>query len=98
MYIKDKSKSQGKKKIKYDLLRKGLDDNLIEKEIAKIDSDEEEDIAYNLANKKYNILRKRENDNYKLSQKLYRFILSKGYSYDIASKVIKKLLKQDDFY
>ena len=29
---------------------------------------QEEDIAYNLANKKYNILRKRENDNYKLSQ------------------------------
>lgn len=98
MYIKDKSKSQGKNKIKYNLLKKGLNDTLIEQEISKINSEEEEETAYYLANKKYNILIKREKDNYKLSQKLYRFLVTRGYSYEIASKVIKKLLNQDDFY
>jgi len=98
MYIKDKSKSQGKNKIKYNLLKKGLNDTLIEQEISKINSEEEEETAYYLANKKYNILIKREKDNYKLSQKLYRFLVTRGYSYEIASKVIKKLLNQDNFY
>jgi len=98
MYINDKSKTQGKNKIKHDLLRKGLSNNIIEEIISKLDSAKEEEIAYNLANKKYNLLVKREKDKYKLSQKLYRFLVTKGYSYDIAVKVTKKLLNQDDFY
>jgi regulatory protein len=98
MYVKDKSKAQGKSKIKYNLLKRGIEDKLIEEEISKIDCEEEENIAYGLAAKKYYILEKRETDNYKLSQKLYRFLISKGYSYDLSSRVIKKLLKPEEFY
>lgn len=93
MYVRDKSKAQGKNKIKYSLIRKGLDEEIILEELSKIDEEEEENTAYEMALRKYNIIKKRESDNYKLSQKLYRFLISKGYGYDVASKVIKKITK-----
>lgn len=96
MYVKDKTRLQGKNKIKYDLIKKGINDTLIEEEISNINEDEEKDIAYNMALKKYNILLKRENDKYKLSQKLYRFLLSKGYNYDIVSQAVKRIIEADD--
>lgn len=96
MYVKDRSRLQGKKKIKYDLIKKGINDNLIEEEISNIDEDEEREVAYNMALKKYNVLAKRESDKYKLSQKLYRFLLSKGYDYDIVSYVVKRVTNTDD--
>lgn len=96
MYVKDRSRLQGKKKIKYDLIKKGINDNLIEEEISNIDEDEEREVAYSMALKKYNVLAKRESDKYKLSQKLYRFLLSKGYDYDIVSYVVKRVTNTDD--
>lgn len=96
MYVKDRSRLQGKKKIKYDLIKKGINDNLIEEEISNIDEDEEREVAYNMALKKYNVLSKRESDKYKLSQKIYRFLLSKGYDYDIVSYAVKRVTSTDD--
>ena len=96
MYVKDRSRLQGKKKIKYDLIKKWINDNLIEEEISNIDEDEEREVAYNMALKKYNVLSKRESDKYKLSQKLYRFLLSKGYDYDIVSYAVKRVTSTDD--
>lgn len=92
MYVKDKSKVQGKNKIKFELYRKGISEEIIQEELSSIDEEDEKEVAYNLALKKYNVISKRESDKYKLSQKLYRYILSKGYSYDIASYAIKKVL------
>lgn len=94
MYIKDKIKGQGKNKIKYDLMRKGIKDTEVYEAISNIDEDEELEIAKALALKKYNIIKKSESDKYKISQKLYRFLISKGYNYDLAQKAIKDL-KED---
>ena len=77
MYVKDKHKQVGKKKTKYDLAKKGISDKIIDEEIYNIDSEYEKNTAYNLAIKKYNTIAKREADRFKLSQKLYRFLLSK---------------------
>lgn len=95
MYVKDKLKQVVKKKIKYDLAKKGISDKIIDEEIYNIDSEYEKNTAYNLAIKKYNTIAKREADRFKLSQKLYRFLLSKGYSYDIVSSVVKEITKVD---
>lgn len=97
MYVKDKLKSQGKNKIKYNLKRKGIPDELINEELSKIDYDDSKDGAIILAQKKYNELQRRESDKYKLSQKLYRFLISKGYNYDLASDVMKEVVKKDEY-
>ncbi|SHF08286.1 recombination regulator RecX [Clostridium fallax] len=97
IFVKDKIKNQGRKKIKYSLLKKGVSEDLIEDKINNIDSNVEETSAYSLCLKKYNNLIKREEDKYKLYQKLYRFLASKGYSYSCISDTVKKVMNTDDF-
>ncbi len=96
LYIKDKIKNQGRNKIKYSLIKKGLSEDVIEKNLEEIDKDYEEEQALTLAIKKYEILRKREEDDYKLSQKLFRFLAAKGYDFQCCSEVIKKVVKRQD--
>ena len=84
------------KKIKYTLLQKGIDENIIEEELEKLDKDEIREVVHEMALKKYNILSKRESDEYKLSQKLYRFLMGKGYDYDLIKDVVKSIVKSGD--
>lgn len=97
MYVKDKMKNQGRNKIKYSLIRKGVSEELIEEKISSIDVEDEREIAYAMAMKKYNVLCKREQDQYKLSQKLFRFLIGKGYSFDCSNSVVKKIIKNNEF-
>jgi len=91
-YIKDKLNSVGSQKIKYTLLQKGIAKEIIEEELADLNKENEKNTAFNLAKKKLDIIRKKENDNYKISGKLYRYLISKGYGYDITSEVIKEVM------
>ncbi|WP_055071158.1 recombination regulator RecX [Clostridium massiliamazoniense] len=95
MYARDKSKIQGKNKIKYSLMKKGIDKDTIENTLESMDNSVEEETAYNLAIKKYRILSKKENDKYKLNQKLIRFLLGKGYDYGLIKSVIKKVTNEE---
>ena len=91
-YINDKLASRGRQKIKYDLIKKGVDRNLIDEKLSCIDSDDEKNTAFNLAKKKYNSIKKSESDTYKLSGKLYRFLMSKGYNYELVKDVVKEVM------
>ena len=53
--------------------------------------------AYEMALKKYKVSSKREADEYKLMQKLYRFLMGKGYDYDLIKDVVKSIVKSEDF-
>ena len=88
-------RSQGEKKIKYSLMQKGISEELIYRELDKISNDDLEDTAYNLALKKYGILRNKENDKYKLYQKLTRYLIGRGYGYDLVSRVVKKIINEE---
>ena len=77
-YIKDKLNSFGSQKIKYTLIQKGISKEIVEESLAGSNKDNEIKTAFNLARKKLDIIRKRENDNYKISGKLYRYLFSKG--------------------
>ena len=84
MYIKDRLRSQGRNKIKYALIRKGVSEDILLN-----------DTAFKLAEKKYNILKKKESDKYKLSQKLFRFLLSKGYDYECCNSIVRRLTNNE---
>ncbi len=96
LYVKDKIKNQGRNKIKYSLIKKGVSQEIIEETLEDVDKDYEKEQAILLASKRYEILKKRENDEYKLSQKLFRFLASKGYDFECCSEVIKKVVKEQD--
>ena len=97
MFIKDKLNTQGSNKIKYGLFKKGVSKEIIEKELSNVDKEDEKSTALNLAKKKIITIKKSESDNYKVSGKLYRFLISKGYSYDVVKDVVKEVMALDDF-
>jgi Uncharacterized protein conserved in bacteria len=91
-YIKDKLNSYGSQKIKYTLIQKGISKEIIEDILADADKDNERNTAINLAKKKLDVIRKKESDNYKISGKLYRYLMSRGYGYDIVNEVVKEVM------
>lgn len=92
-FIKNKTKTQGKQKIKYALKNKGISEEIIEEELSNLDMKKEKENANILALKKYNILIKRENDKYKIKEKIIRFLISRGYNYEVAKDAVKEMLE-----
>ena len=86
-YINDKSRinNWSKGKIRYKLKAKFIDDSLIDTYLDEISDDEEYKKAYDAG------LNKKESVNDK--NKVYRFLASRGFSYDIISDVLGDLFK-----
>ncbi|WP_163194355.1 recombination regulator RecX [Clostridium thermarum] len=93
IYIKDKQKRSGKNKLKYDLIKKGIDEEIIQEFTSKMEAGVEDDTAESLAAKKYQIIIKRETDKKKIYEKLLRFLVNKGFSWEIAKKAIGKVME-----
>ncbi|WP_027626804.1 recombination regulator RecX [Clostridium lundense] len=97
MYIKEKSKSEGKNKIKYSLLQKGIDENIVRQKLENMDSNIEAEALVKIAENKYNQLVKREEDKRKLYKKLGDFLIRKGYSFDDIKPILNKLINNNDW-
>lgn len=92
LYIKEKIKKQGKKKIKYELLKKGIEESIINDNLNNI-SDEHEILTMNtLARKKYSILIKSEENSIKLYNKLFNYLARLGYNNSLIIEVIKRVM------
>ena len=96
-FISYKLKSEGSQKIKYALIQKGIAKEIIHEELSNLNKENEKNIAINIAKKKFDIIKKKETDNYKISGKLYRYLISKGFEYDITNDVVKEIMSLDDF-
>ncbi|NLM35584.1 MAG: recombination regulator RecX [Clostridiales bacterium] len=92
MYIKAKQKNSGKNKIKYDLLKRGINQSIVDSVTESLTSECEEDSARVLAEKKYKAIIKREVDRRKIYEKLLRFLVSKGYTWELSKSVIEKVI------
>lgn len=97
MYIKDKIKAEGKNKIKFALIKKGIAEEIIKNELENIDEDIQSDTAMAIAEKKLKTLQKNENDNRKLYKKLGDYLLRKGFQWEEIRSILNKLLKEDNF-
>lgn len=98
LYIKTKAipAKWGEQKIISNLYKKGININDIKLKIAEIyGEDDKYDNAYSLAIKKLKTIK--EADINKKKQKLNQFLLGKGYSYEIVSKVIKNILNDEEY-
>ncbi len=56
----------------------------------------EEDACLKIAEKKYQQLRNREQDEYKLKNKLYTFLAGKGFEYELISSTLRKIMENDE--
>ena len=90
-YINTYCNIKGKQKIKFELIAKGIDKQIIEQKLEDLlDEDEQINACFALA-KKY--LKNKVIDE-KTYQKLCAHLVSKGFSYDTISKVAKESLKE----
>lgn len=93
MYIKEKIKHDSKRKIRYSLLKKGIDKEIIDSKINDIHDEDEFESAMKLADSKYNILKKETADKRELFRKLSAYLVRKGYSYEVVNKIVRQLLR-----
>lgn len=86
-----KFKPVGKRMLKYELMKKGIDNNIIETTIENSDINEL-DMAIELLNKK---TKKKTELDKKEKERLYNFLLRRGFDYDTVNKVFKLVLNED---
>lgn len=94
-YIKEKIRTQGKNKIKYSLIRKGVPEAIILDRLNEIGKEFEGNTALILAEKKYNILVKSEVDYRKIYKKLGDYLIRIGYDGEIVKDVLNKVVKEE---
>lgn len=86
----------GEKKIFSALIQKGVEYNLAKEKLEELYSKEESlSVAFNCAKKKLEILNKREKDPQKIKQKLYAFLVSRGYSYEVIQIILSKIKEKE---
>ena len=82
-------------RIKSELIKQGINLKLIEAGLKELPGNVEYEKALNLGEKKYEILIKRTADKKELKEKLFTFLYSKGFEYDVVKEVSEKILIND---
>jgi len=90
-------KKSGVNKIKAELIKRGIDRNIIVNLLDNLDTDSSQlEHATEIASKKLAILTKRIDDRNKLKQRIYSFLFSKGYDYDTINTVMGELFNREE--
>ena len=92
---KTKTKSWSTKKIKTELLKRGIESKLIDEMLKGKQGDSEIENATKLARKKYDQLIKKKLEAKELRNKLSAFLFSKGFEYELIKEVISKLINDE---
>lgn len=96
-FVAEKSeiKKWSSNRIKSELIKQGIKSNLIEAGLKELLDNSEYEKALSLGKKKYEILTKRTADKKELKEKLFTFLYSKGFEYDVVNEVSEKILKNN---
>jgi len=85
-----RTKALSKKTLGYELKNKGVDKEIIEKALSEFEIDDYE-VALREGKRKFG---KYDLNDKKIEQKLCRFLLHRGFSYEIVDKVIREMKKE----
>lgn len=96
-YVKDKIKAEGKNKIKFSLIKKGISEVIINQELSQQDTEVQENTARALAEKKLKTLMKSETDSRKIYKKLADFLMRKGFQWEEIKTTLNQLLKVEEY-
>jgi regulatory protein len=96
LYIKERIKKEGRKKIRYSLLKKGISEEIIIEKLNIIDNQVIKEAALKLAEKKYKILVNSETNKAKILNKLNNFLAGKGYEFPVINAVLNEVTKNID--
>ncbi len=91
-------KKYGWNRVKQELYQKGISKELFPSIENEIETHPQEDELKAIALKKYNSIIKRENELYKIKQKLFSYLVSRGYDFDDSKNIISNIVSQSDDY
>lgn len=98
-FIKEKirAKKIGEQKLKAELLKRGVKTEIIEQALSgNADKDDIEKNAMIMAEKKMRSLAYKNLEKRKLKEKIFAFLLSKGYNFESAKRTADKLIQSED--
>jgi len=101
MFVEEKIKLKlwSEQKLKSELIKKGINAEIISDVLRNIISDEDTlNNAMTVAEKKYDNLKNRDVENDVIKSKLVAFLKSRGYNYDVIKEVCGELIIEDDNY
>ncbi len=90
-YISNKMCKYGEKKIFFDLILKGLDEEFLKAEFSKISDEQKIETGVKICKKKYELI-KGKFEGFKIRHKLFCHLVSKGYDYDLVTKIIDEVI------
>ena len=85
-----RTKALSKKTLGYELKNKGIDNEIIEKALSEFEIDDYE-VALREGKRKFG---KYDLNDKKIEQKVCRFLLHRGFSYEIVNKVLREMKKE----
>lgn len=98
LFAEEKSggKSWGKVKIKAELIKKGINRDIINEVLTKISSEHDDfQTALELGRKKLRLISAKKPDSRKASQKIMSYLYNKGFDFEICRQVAKELIEKD---
>ena len=101
MFVEEKMKLKlwGEQKLRSELVKRGIKSEIITDVLAnKISEEDKLNNAMIIASKKYDTLRDRNVDKDVIKRKLFTFLNSRGYNYDLIKEVYDELIIKDDNY
>lgn len=90
-YISKNLSKYGEKKIFFDLILKGLEGDFLKEEFSKISDEEKIEIGVKICQKKYDSI-KHKFEGFKIRHKLFCHLIGKGYDYNLATKIIDRVI------
>jgi regulatory protein len=94
MFVQDKIKKYGKNKIKFDLIKKGINEKVVEENLNSMNDTNEKDTAKKLAEKKLRALQGKYGEGV-IYSKVANYLSSKGFSFDVINDIMPSLVKID---
>jgi len=101
MFVEEKMKLKlwGEQKLRSELVKRGIKSEIITDVLAnKISEEDKLNNAMIIASKKYDTLKNRNVDKDVIKRKLFTFLNSRGYNYDVIKEVYDELIIKDDNY
>jgi regulatory protein len=94
-FVAEKTKitNWSRKRVKSELIKRGLSPNLIDKILNEKATQSDFDNAMNVAKKKFEVLSKRNLESKELRNKISTYLFSKGFDYELIKKVVNQILQ-----
>jgi regulatory protein len=99
MFVEEKIKLKlwGEQKLRSELIKRGINSEIISNILQNIISDEDKlNNAMTVASKKYDSLKNRNVDRDVIKRKLITFLKSRGYNYDVIKEVCDELIVEEN--